>query len=65
MEEKAIPVQVSGKNREQDIQNRIAFLLNFDTEKERNRHKEAMANKLIELLRLKVSLIDAKKILGI
>lgn len=65
MQEKAIPVQVGGKNREQDIQNRIAFLLNFDMEKERNRHKEAMANNLIELLRLKVSLIDAKKILGI
>ena len=65
MQEKEIPVQVGGKNREQDIQNRIAFLLNFDMEKERNRHKEAMANNLIELLRLKVSLIDAKKILGI
>ena len=65
MEEKAIPIQVGSKNREQDIQNRIAFLLNFDKEKERNRHKEAMANNLIELLRLKVSLIDAKKMLGI
>jgi len=46
---KAVPIKVGSEDREQQIQNRIAFLLNQDMIKERNRHLEVVTQKIIEM----------------